>query len=106
MAKLFEPAVTVAALIGLLAGMNPDMLHELMIAREGLETLLALVWFDLVTGDHAPGSDANANTDAETREASCDATPGSCRQCASTQLPRVHLHRALVHEDLREELRR
>lgn len=100
-AKLFEPAVAVAALVGLLAGMDPDMLDELMIARERFQTLLTLMRLDLVAGDHSSRSDTDSDTDAETGESTRDSTPGPCRECSSTQLPRVHLHRALVHEDLR-----
>lgn len=65
-AELLEPAVTVAALVWLLAGVDPDVLHELVVAGERLEALLALVRLNLVAGDHAARSDADADTDAET----------------------------------------
>jgi len=102
-AELLEPAVAVAALVRLLAGVDPDVLHELVVAGERFEALLALVRLNLVAGDHAARSDADANTDAETGQTAGDAAAGP-RQCTRAQLPRVHLHRALVHEDLREEL--
>lgn len=103
-AELLEPAVAVAALVRLLAGVDPDVLHELMIAGERLEALLALVGLNLVAADHAAGSDADADTNAKTGQTSGDAATGPRRQRTRAQLPRVHLHRVLVHEDLREEL--
>lgn len=102
-AELLEPAVAVAALVRLLAGVDPDVLHELMIAGERLEALLALVRLNLVAADHA-GSDAD--TDAKAGQTSGDTATGPRRQRTRAQLPRVHLHRVLVHEDLREELGR
>jgi len=103
-AELLEPAIAVAALVWLLAGVDPDVLHELVVAGERFEALLALVRLNFVAGDHAARSDADADTDTQTGQATGDATAGSCCQCTRAQLPRVHLHRALVHEDLREEL--
>jgi len=103
-AELLEPAVAVAAFVRLLAGMDPDVLHELVIAGERLEALLALVRLNFVAGDHAAWSDADADTDTQTGQTTGDAAAGPRRQCTRAQLPRVHLHRALVHEDLREEL--
>lgn len=103
-AKLLEPAVAVAALVRLLAGVDPDVLHELVIAGERLEALLALVRLNLVAGDHAAGPDADADTHAKTGQTPGDAAAGPRRQRTRAQLPRVHLHRVLVHEDLREEL--
>lgn len=102
-AELLEPAVAVAALVRLLAGVDPDVLHELMIAGERLEALLALVRLNLVAADHA-GSDADADTDTKAGQTSGDTATGPRRQRTRAQLPRVHLHRVLVHEDLREEL--
>lgn len=102
-AELLEPAVAVAALVWLLAGVDPDVLHELVIAGERFEALLALVRLYFVAADHAR-SDADADTDTQTGQAAGDAAAGPRRQCTRAQLPRVHLHRALVHEDLREEL--
>lgn len=46
MTELFEPPVTVGTLIRLFPGVNPDMLHELMVRAERLEALLALVRLD------------------------------------------------------------
>lgn len=103
-AELLEPAVAIAALVWLLAGVDPDVLHELVVAGERFEALLALVWLNFVAGDHAARSDADADTDTQTGQAAGDAAAGPRRQCTRAQLPRVHLHRALVHEDLREEL--
>lgn len=100
-AELLEPAVAVAALVRLLAGVDPDVLHELVVAGERFEALLALVRLNFVAGDHATRSDADPDT--QTGQAAGDAAAGP-RQCTRAQLPRVHLHRALVHEDLREEL--
>lgn len=102
-AELLEPAVAVAALVRLLAGVDPDVLHELMVAGERLEALLALVRLDLVAGDQAARSDADAYPDAQAGQAARDAAAGSRRQCTRAQIPRVHLHVSL-HEDLREEL--
>lgn len=78
-AELLEPAVTVAALVWLLAGVDPDVLHELMVAGERLEALLALVRLNLVAGDHAARSDADADTDAETGQTAGDAAAGPRR---------------------------
>ena len=61
--ELLEPPVAVAALVRLFPRVYPDVLHKLVIARERLETLLALMGLDLVAGYHT-GSDAD--TDAET----------------------------------------
>lgn len=103
-AELLEPAVAVAALVRLLAGVDPDVLHELMIAGERLEALLALVRLNLVAADHAAGPDADADTDAKAGQTPGDTATGPRRQRTRAKLPRVHLHRVLVHEDLREEL--
>lgn len=103
-AELLEPAIAVAALVRLLASVDPDVLHELVIAGERLEALLALVRLNFVAGDHAAWSDADADTDTQTGQTTGDAAAGPRRQCTRAQLPRVHLHRALVHEDLREEV--
>lgn len=43
MAELLEPSITVAAFVWLFSGMDSDVLHQLMIAAEGLEALLALM---------------------------------------------------------------
>lgn len=107
--ELLEPAVAVAALVGLLAGVHPDVLDQLVIAGEGLEALLALVGLDLVAGDHAPGADSHAEATAETGKATSNSTGAGTSRAAEgtsrrTELTRVHLHRVLVHEDLREEL--
>ena len=42
-AELLEAAVAVGAAVGLLAGVDADVLHQLVVRRERLETLLALV---------------------------------------------------------------
>lgn len=41
--QLLEAAVAVGALVGFLPGVDPDVLHQLMVGGEGLEALLALV---------------------------------------------------------------
>lgn len=69
-AQLFEASLAVGTLVRFLARVHADVLHQLMVAAEGLETLLTLVRLvDL--------------------------------GCSALELP--HLHRALVHEDLRQE---
>lgn len=47
MTELFEPPVTVGALIRLLPSMDPNVLDELVVRAEGLQTLLALVGLHL-----------------------------------------------------------
>ena len=117
-AELLEPAIAVAALVGFLARVHPDVLDELVVAGEGLEALLALVWLDLVAGDHAARADADADAQsraeasADPEAAQTDAASRSARPAGrpkgprgrGSELARVHLHRVLVHEDLREEL--
>lgn len=78
--ELLEAAVAVAALVRLLAGVHPDVLHQLVVGAERLEALLTLVRLDL--GPRA-------------RHEGARAAPGRLHR-----LPRVHLHRRLVHEDL------
>lgn len=81
--ELLEAAVTVAALVRFLARMHADVLHELVVRREGLEALLALMGLDLRTSTwHAAGTSARS----------------------LHSLSRVHLHRRLVHEDLRDNI--
>lgn len=41
--ELLEASVTVGALVGLLAGVHPDVLHQLVVGGEGLQALLTLV---------------------------------------------------------------
>jgi hypothetical protein len=78
--ELLEAAIAVAALVGLLACVHPDVLHQLVVGAERLEALLTLVRLDL--GPCA-------------RHEGARAAPGRLNR-----LPRVHLHRRLVHEDL------
>lgn len=78
--ELLEATVAVAALVGFLAGVHPDVLHQLVVGAERLEALLTLVRLDL-----GPGA----------RHEGAPAAPGSLHR-----LPRVHLHCRLVHEDL------
>lgn len=54
-AELLEPPVAVRALVRLLAGVHPYVLHQLVVAAERLEALLALVRFDLRTTRQLPG---------------------------------------------------
>ena len=68
-AELLEAPVAVGALVGLLSGVDADVLHQLVVGGERLETLLALVRLRL----------------------------------AAVHLPRVQLHRRLVHEDLQHQ---
>ena len=42
-AELLEAPVAVGALVGLLSGVDADVLHQLVVGGERLETLLALV---------------------------------------------------------------
>jgi hypothetical protein len=84
--ELLEAAVAVAALVGLLAGVHPDVLHQLVVGAERLEALLTLVRLDL-----GPGA----------RHERPRAAPGRLHR-----LPRVHLHRRLVHEDLQSRTHR
>lgn len=44
-AELFEPALAVGTLVRLLAGVDANVLDQLVVGAERLETLLALVWF-------------------------------------------------------------
>lgn len=46
-AELLEPSVAVRAFVWFLAGVDPDMLDELVVRTEGLQALLALVWLHL-----------------------------------------------------------
>lgn len=99
--ELLEPAIAIAAFVRFLAGVDPDVLDELVVAGERLEALLALVRLYLVPGDHPARSNADR---AQPRQSARNAAASSPRQCTRrAELPRVHLHRALVHEDLREE---
>lgn len=106
-AQLLEPSIAVAAFVWLLARVHPDVLHELVIAGERLEALLALVWLDLVAGHHAAGSDPESTPEAA--EATGHAghasrTPVRTESTRHAQVPAcVHLH-PLVHEYLRKEL--
>jgi hypothetical protein len=43
-AELLEAPVTIRTLVGFLSRVNTDVLDQLMVGRERLETLLALVW--------------------------------------------------------------
>ena len=45
--ELLEPSVAVGASVGFLSRVHTDVLHQLMIGRERLETLLTLVWLRL-----------------------------------------------------------
>lgn len=45
--QLLELAITVGTFVGLLAGVDPDVLHQLVVGGEALETLLTLVRFVL-----------------------------------------------------------
>lgn len=52
-AKLLEATVAVRTLVGLLSRVNTDVLDQLVVGRERLETLLALVGFHLAAmGDN------------------------------------------------------
>ncbi|CAF4924015.1 unnamed protein product [Pieris macdunnoughi] len=42
MTQLLEPSITVGTLVWLLSSVDPDMLDQLVVGAEGLETLLAL----------------------------------------------------------------
>lgn len=96
--ELLEPAIAIAAFVRFLAGVDPDVLDELVVAGERLEALLALVRLYLVPGDHPARSNADR---AQPRQSARNAAASSPRQCTRrAELPRVHLHRALVHEDL------
>lgn len=44
-AELFESALAVGTLVRLLAGVDANVLDQLVVGAERLETLLALVWF-------------------------------------------------------------
>jgi len=44
-AELFEPALAIGTLVRLFAGVHAYVLDQLVIGAEGLETLLALMWF-------------------------------------------------------------
>jgi hypothetical protein len=53
MAKLLEATVAVGTLVGFLPRVNADVLDQLMVGRERLETLLALVGLHLAAmGDN------------------------------------------------------
>lgn len=45
--QLLELAITVGTFVGLLAGVDADVLHQLVVGGEALQTLLALVRFVL-----------------------------------------------------------
>lgn len=50
--QLLESSITVGTLVRFFAGMNANVLHQLMIGREALQTLLTLMWFDFATSTH------------------------------------------------------
>lgn len=79
--QLLESSIAVCALVGFLSCMNSDMLNELMIAAEALQTLLTLVGFNLAT----------------------HSTTGSRRSVALNVARMLHLHRTFMHENLRME---
>lgn len=60
------------------------------------------MWLYLVAGDHAARPDADRTQACQSARHAAASSPRQCTRRA--ELPRVHLHRALVHEDLREEL--
>lgn len=53
--QLFKASVAVGTFVRLFASVDSYVLHQLMIAAERLETLLALVRFDLRTAGQLPG---------------------------------------------------
>jgi hypothetical protein len=75
---LLEASIAVRALVGLLAGVHANVLNKLVIAAEALQTLLALVRLDL----------------------SAHAAARPWRPIALDVARMLHLHRALVHENL------
>lgn len=51
MGQLLETPIAIGALIGLFSSVNADVLHQLVITRERLEALLALVGFEFASVD-------------------------------------------------------
>lgn len=79
--QLLESSIAVSAFVRFLSGVHANVLDQLVIAAEAFETLLALVWFDVA---------ANAAT--------------GCRWTVTLDVARMlHLHSALVHENLRKK---
>lgn len=80
-AELFEPALAVGTLVRLLTSVHTDVLHQLVVGAERLETLLALVRFAHLQA-------------AAAQRAAADAA-------GSAEVAGLHLHgRRLLHENL------
>lgn len=98
--QLLEAPVTVGTFVRFLSGVHPNVLHQLVVAAEALQTLLALMRLHL-------GSASNHSADATQTGRSANDSAGAghvvhrTANSATLQIPGVlHLHGALVHEDL------
>lgn len=80
--QLLEAAIAVRAFVGLLASVYANVLNELMIAAEALQALLALVRLDFTAHSAA----------------------GRWRSISLYVAGMLHLHCALMHENLRKEV--
>lgn len=103
--QLLEAAIAVGTFVRFLAGVHSNVLHQLMVAAETLQTLLALVRLHVRRAANA----AAARRTTERRRQSADAAvveraaaaASRARCAAALKIARVlHLHGALVHKDL------
>lgn len=103
--QLLEAAIAVGTFVRFLAGVHSNVLHQLMVAAETLQTLLALVRLHVRRTANA----AAARRTTERRRQSADAAvveraaaaASRARCAAALKIARVlHLHGALVHKDL------
>lgn len=53
--ELFKPSITVGTFVWLLASVDPNMLHQLMVAAERFQALLTLVRLDFASSRQLPG---------------------------------------------------
>ena len=87
--ELFEPAVAVRALVRLLPGVNADVLHQLVVRGERLQTLLALVRLHVARAA-APAAHLAAQAAA----------------LLAADVAAVEMHRRLRHQVLERERKR
>lgn len=88
--KLLKSTITVGAFVGLLAGVDAYVLHELVVAGETLHALLALVGLCLCPGRRSAS------------HASAAGHPMHSQADAGNLLLNL-LHGALVHEQLQDK---
>lgn len=101
--QLLETPIAIGTFVWFLAGVHPNVLHQLMIAAETLQALLALVRLHVRTANAAERRRQSANAAAAADAAAVVVRAGArYAAAASLEIASVlHLHGALVHEDLR-----